>query len=546
MPWTTVVTNQVSGVWGICILLTLLAGSAPAASITKANNSTALNLAGSWVSGGPPGSADTVVVDNTLTNSVTANLGASMSWAGIQVVNPGGTLTIGATTGAALRLGSGGIDMAAAGGQGLTVDCLLVLGGANTWNVAASSSLTVNGGITNNGNPLYVQGEGNTLITGPNWGAGGLVKRDGGTLTLDRAPSYTGNVIIYGGTVNAIGGTGFDGVFGQAAAIRIQPGGTLYNSSGDNGAFGNPGSVLLQDVIVQAGGLLTLGSGVTAHIPRVLVLTGGEVGSTGTVHATCGSWSLERGVIVNGGPNTSVISAQGVTVNQTGGTVFNVGSGAASGIDLDVTGYIGHFPGTADNGVIKAGPGVMRLSGVNTYTSATTISNGVLALGSSGSISTSPEIFVSDGATFDVSSVSGNFTLGSGQGLRGSGVVTGSVTVAGGTLDPGAALSFSNHLTLAGSTTNYFTLSSVPGAATNDQIVVAGNLNLSGVNTLVVSNTTLEIGRYRLITYGGALSGGKANLRLQLPAGQQAYLDASIPNEIDLVMGSAEDTTNHG
>jgi hypothetical protein len=42
-PWKSVVIGR-------CILVALLAGGARAASITKANNRTALNLSGSWVS----------------------------------------------------------------------------------------------------------------------------------------------------------------------------------------------------------------------------------------------------------------------------------------------------------------------------------------------------------------------------------------------------------------------------------------------------------------------------------------------------------------
>jgi autotransporter-associated beta strand protein len=258
----------------------------------------------------------------------------------------------------------------------LTIACLLALGAANNWDIGASSTLTVSGAVTNNGKALTIQGNGNTTITSTNWGTGGLIKNGGGTLTLNGAqPGYTGNVVIYGGTVSAVGGTGFGGVLGQAATIRILNGGTLYSSSGDNGAFGNPGTLIPGAITVLAGGTLKIGSGVTAHIPRPLVLTGGELSSSGTINATYGSWNLEQGVTVNGGIATSVISAKGIAVNQAGGTIFNVGRGAASGVDVDVTGYIGHFPSTADNGLIKSGAGVMRLSGVDTYTGNTTISN---------------------------------------------------------------------------------------------------------------------------------------------------------------------------
>ncbi|HOC57716.1 MAG TPA: autotransporter-associated beta strand repeat-containing protein [Verrucomicrobiota bacterium] len=530
-------------------------------SITKANNSTALNLSGSWVSGGPPGIGDTALVDSTLASSATASLGASMPWYGIRLVNPGGTLTIGATSGAMLTLGAGGIDMTAAAGQDLKINCLLAFGNPNAWDVAASSTLTVDGNINNCGHPLNVQGDGNTFITGTLSGGAGLTKQGAGSLviansgandfsgvttiaggtvsitedsalgappdsavanqiTLDGGklqtaadmtfnpnrgitlgaaggtletiyalgvesllsgagtltisgggelwlshtnPAFTGNVVISDETlVSTFGATRFAGVFCKAGTITITNA-TLFAESGNNGPFGNPGTLVAGQVVVQPGGYLDIGSGVVAHIPRVLVLAGGELTSRGTVNATYGSWNLERGVIVSGGTNTSVISAAGVAVNQSGGTVFNVGSGAASGIDLDVTGTIDYFPSTPDNGLIKSGPGVMRLAGANTYTGATTISNGVLRV---------------DGATG-----AGALTVKSNGTLAGIGALAGTVTVqVGGCLAPGddaiGTLTVNNTLTLAGRTV--VELSKSGTILAEDQVVGISTLTYGG------------------------------------------------------------------
>ncbi len=538
------------------------------ASITKANNSTALNLSGSWVSNGPPGGGDTAVVDSTLTSSVTANLGASMAWYGIQIVNPGGTLTLGATGGATLTLSTGGIDMTAAAGQSLNVNCPVAFGNTNTWDVAASSTLTVSGNISNSEKPLIVQGGGDTVISGAISGGGGFTKQGTGTLLIDSsgindftgkttiaggmvsisddsglgaAPTsavtnqltlnggtlqttanmtlssqrgitvgaaggsvqtlgalavqgllsgagsltingggelglstanpFTGSVRISDGTmVSASGGSSFGGVFGKAGTITITNA-SLYAESGNNGPFGNTGILVAGNVIVQAGGFLEIGNSVTAHIPRVLVLNGGELSSSGLVNATYGSWNLDQGVTVNGGNNTSVISAEGVTVSQTGGTVFNVGSGAASGIDLDVTGYIGSFPSASDNGLIKAGAGVMRLSGDNTYTNATTISNGVLRV---------------DGWLG-----AGALTVKSGGTLAGIGTIAGTVSVQkGGFLAPGDGdigwLTVNNSLTLAGTTVVELNKSGATLAA--DQVVGVSTLSYGG--SLVVTNSS--------------------------------------------------------
>src|SRR5580765_6641980 len=69
----------------ICSLCILLASHTWANDIIKADNATALNLSGSWVSGGPPGSGDTAVINSTLTAGSSAALGGSMAWMGIRV-----------------------------------------------------------------------------------------------------------------------------------------------------------------------------------------------------------------------------------------------------------------------------------------------------------------------------------------------------------------------------------------------------------------------------------------------------------------------------
>jgi hypothetical protein len=82
-----------------CLLAALLGlggATLQAASITNADAAVTLNLAGSWVGGVPPGSGDVAVWDSTVQNNLTKTLGASASWGGIQFLNPGGLVTVGA------------------------------------------------------------------------------------------------------------------------------------------------------------------------------------------------------------------------------------------------------------------------------------------------------------------------------------------------------------------------------------------------------------------------------------------------------------------
>jgi autotransporter-associated beta strand protein len=88
--------------------------------------------------------------------------------------------------------------------------------------------------------------------------------------------------------------------------------------------------------------------------------------------------------------------------------------------------------------LIKNGAGTLTIGGVNTYAGEITISGGKLAVvGAANTIGSASRINVS--ATLDITGVNTNFTLGSAQTVRGSGMLlaTGKTVVANGTLAPG-------------------------------------------------------------------------------------------------------------
>ncbi len=199
-------------------------------------------------------------------------------------------------------------------------------------------------------------------------------------------------------------------------------------------------------------------------------------GTTGT------AWTVRLGSsqswnVTSANAAGNLTSNSGVTVNLQS---FTLTTNAGTGRTITIAGPI-----TGTGGVTKTGVGILAVNGAaNTYSGKTTISNGTLALGASGSINNSPEINVASGATFNVSAVTGGYTLNSTTTLSGSGTVTGSMTVAG-TLSPGnspGTLSTGSQTWMNGGDYNW-QVADVTGAAGTayDTIAITGTLDLASL-----------------------------------------------------------------
>ena len=140
--------------------------------------------------------------------------------------------------------------------------------------------------------------------------------------------------------------------------------------------------------------------------------------------------------------------------------------------------------GTAATSLVKNGAGTWVLDQSNTHTGNTTISGGTLALSGSGSIASSPTIIVGANTTFDVSAVTGGYSLTTDQTLSGTGTVAGAMNVSG-TLSPGnspGTLATGSQTWLDGGDYNFQMLDASGAAGTGfDQITVTGTLDLSSL-----------------------------------------------------------------
>jgi autotransporter-associated beta strand protein len=156
------------------------------------------------------------------------------------------------------------------------------------------------------------------------------------------------------------------------------------------------------------------------------------------------------------------------------------------------------FAGTIANAVniTKVGTGTWTLTGANSYTGLTTISNGVLALGdgvTDGSIGGSSFINITANAFLSTALRSdGTFSPNTGSTLGGNGKLLGSLSLAnGGTVMPGS-LSVTNAVSLSGGTTvMQINRSASPNSA---KLICSNTITLGG--TLVVSNVgpALQVG----------------------------------------------------
>jgi fibronectin-binding autotransporter adhesin len=185
-------------------------------------------------------------------------------------------------------------------------------------------------------------------------GGGSLTKTGAATLTLQGNKNFGGGVIVNQGTLHINAGGWYTNPFGQTNTVTVNSGGTLST------AYAHSLGVD-QNTIVINGGTLALGA---ENYISNLQMTGGTV-SGGELRTWGGTMTF------NASSTGAVISSPFSLV---GGATLSVDDGSVAD-DLTISGVI--FNG---NGITKTGAGTLRLTGVNTYTGATNLNQGTLAI----------------------------------------------------------------------------------------------------------------------------------------------------------------------
>jgi fibronectin-binding autotransporter adhesin len=344
-----------------------------------------------------------------------------------------------------------------------------------------------------------------------------------------------------------------------ASAVVNFNGGTLMAGNTANAAFmGNVASVYVYNngATIDNNGLATTitqslsappGQGVTSIpvsagganyvMPPMVIITGGG-GSGATASATVSGGAVTGITVTSPGINyssapTVTLVGGGYTVPATAGTatIANNASGSLTArntgtLTLGGTNTYTGLTIVSNNSFVvvsgtlavinKQGNGTLTLNTNNpAVTSATIVGAGTLALGATGSISNTPSVTVSSGATYDVSAVTGGWTLLGGQSLLGFGTVNGPVTtvsganIYAGTPGVSGTNTFNNTLTIASGAVCFFNLSTNYNG-TNSLINVNGSLVDNGSVTLSAPSTSVNLDTnqdYVLITASGGVSG---------------------------------------
>ncbi len=393
--------------------------------------------------------------------------------------------------------------------DGITLSNPISLGTNLNLNVASGATGTYAGQVDNGaGDPSFLvkTGGGVLILTNSNAPDLGAILHEGtvrvdvsnalgpAEITLDGGTLQAGaaalTLLNRGIFMNAPGGTidtnGFDLTFNGPIQNSDGPGQLTKIGTGTFWLGGTAGgSTYSGPTVVSAGTFAAAGTNTFSANSALTIAAGATL--------DLGGYSQETGSLTGGGSITNS-GAAGATLTT------NIDSGTAT-----FGGVIGD--GTGVLSLTKTGAGTQILSNINTYTGASAIQAGTLALSGIGSIAASSGVAVA--GTLDVSQTAGGTSLktlsGAGTVALGSKTLTitsGSGTFAGVIADGGLGGGTGGGLTLTGGMQTLSGANTYTGATT----VSGGTLTISGSVARDVTNNSVLV-----LANGGDVGGALAN-----------------------------------
>jgi autotransporter-associated beta strand protein len=350
-------------------------------------------------------------------------------------------------------------------------------------NSAVSTNLVTLGGLaTPPTNNMLVFYNSQAAITDTNMLGSGPVTLGGSTLRLTGPVSFSNNLtVISGSTLVFTGGNNtfgsmLDGpgplsvILTNGSSLRFDQGANVWGVNGgfDAGASGTINNHAAGDITIFLGAL-SGGSGST--------LRGSDQAGPG----------VDTHVI--GGLNSNTTFAGTITDGTSGGTPHTVA-------------------------LTKIGSGTFTLTGANSYSGGTTVSNGTLLVNNIAGSGTG----------------NGAVTVVSGATLGGTGAIGGPVT-ANGTLAPGnsaGTLAINNDLVVGGAAVLEYEL-----GTNSDRTVVSGNLTLGGTLNITDAGGFTN-GAYTLFTYGGTLTYSGVTVGTTPNTNFTYMIDLDTPGQVKL------------
>ncbi|WP_395730163.1 autotransporter-associated beta strand repeat-containing protein [Prosthecobacter sp.] len=401
----------------------------------------------------------------------------------------------------------------------------LVLGLSTLKYTGAATSTDRLFSVGTSGGTLDASGTGAVNFT--NTGSMGF-NSEAGARVLFLQGSNTGNNTI---AANIRDSGGFTSIYKNGIGLWVLSGSNLY--TGIN--LINGGTL---SVAQLANGSSASNLGASTNAAANLVLNGGALKYTGAATSTDRLFSVGTG-----GGTLDASGTGAVNFSNTGSMGFNSQSGART-LTLTGTNAGNNTLAAAigDNGgatsLVKSGTGTWVLTGMNTYTGATTISDGVLRIGNGGTLGTLGSGAVTDNgilvinhsnAILFANSISGSGSLvqqGAGTTtLTGANSYSGSTTISAGVLSVASIANGGN--------------SSNIGASTN----AATNLVLNG-GTLKYTGATASTDRlFSVGTSGGTLDASGAGALNFTNAGSMGFNSQSGTRTLTLTGTNTGDNT---